>query len=472
LVAGGKLADLKVMVWSELGASERGALFARCEADIEGAVAAVGPVVEAVRLNGDAALREYTSRFDGADLGGLPLAAGSEDFEVAERVLSSDVKEALVYAVSNVVAFHRYQKPGPMSFGEIRPGLFAGERALPLASAGLYVPRGRGSFPSMLYMLAVPALIAGVGEIRIVTPPNPDGSIDPACLYAVKVLREELCRGGESSLFSASPASSASSSAASSIEVFRVGGAQGIAALAYGTESVKRVVKIVGPGSRYVSAAKRLLAPLVDTGLPAGPSESVVLADGSTDVRLVVMDLLIEAEHGSDSSAVLVSSDEKTAFSVARLLPQSIEALPEPRRTFARDVFSHYGGIILADGVREAADIVNSFAPEHLQIHSARPFELLPFIRNAGEILLGETTPFSLANYACGANAVLPTGGRAVSFSAVSVRDFIKYSSVVHVTPEGFADLRDRVSALAEYEGFPAHAGALKKRGKDGLFSS
>ncbi|MDR1317861.1 MAG: histidinol dehydrogenase [Spirochaetales bacterium] len=459
---------MKVRVWSEFGARERESLFARAEADIGAAVAAVAPVVEAVRVNGDAALREYSLRFDGADLGGLSLAAGGEDFAEAERVLSSEVKEALVFAISNVAAFHRYQRPGPMSFGEIRPGLFAGERALPLASAGLYVPRGRGSFPSMLYMLAVPALIAGVGEIRVVTPPNPDGSIDPACLYAVKVLREELCRGGEP--FSSSSAASAASS--SSIEVFRVGGAQGIAALAYGTESVKRVEKIVGPGSRYVSAAKRLLAPLIDTGLPAGPSESVVLADGTTDVRLVVMDLLIEAEHGSDSAALLVSSDKETAFSVARLLPESIEALPEPRRTFARDVFSHYGGIILADGLREAADIVNSFAPEHLQIHSARPFEVLPFIRNAGEILLGETTPFSLANYACGANAVLPTGGRAVSFSAVSVRDFIKYSSVVHVTPEGFAALRDRVSALAEYEGFPAHAGALKKRGKDGLFPS
>lgn len=459
---------MKVRVWGELGARERESLFARAEADIGAAVAAVAPVVEAVRVNGDAALREYSLRFDGADLGGLSLAAGGEEFAEAERVLSSEVKEALVFAISNVAAFHRYQRPGPMSFGEIRPGLFAGERALPLASAGLYVPRGRGSFPSMLYMLAVPALIAGVGEIRVVTPPNPDGSIDPACLYAVKVLREELCRGGES--FSSSSAASASLS--SSIEVFRVGGAQGIAALAYGTESVKRVEKIVGPGSRYVSAAKRLLAPLIDTGLPAGPSESVVLADGTTDVRLVVMDLLIEAEHGSDSAALLVSSDKETAFSVARLLPESIEALPEPRRTFARDVFSHYGGIILADGLREAADIVNSFAPEHLQIHSARPFEVLPFIRNAGEILLGETTPFSLANYACGANAVLPTGGRAVSFSAVSVRDFIKYSSVVHVTPEGFAALRDRVSALAEYEGFPAHAGALKKRGKDGLFPS
>jgi histidinol dehydrogenase len=300
----------------------------------------------------------------------------------------------------------------------------------------------------MLYMLAVPALVAGVREIRIITPPNPDGTIDAACLYAVKLLRE--------------------TEAGSSIEVFRAGGAQGIAALAYGTQSIRPVVKVVGPGSRYVTAAKRLLASVVDTGLPAGPSESIVLADGTTDPRLVVTDLLIEAEHGSDSCALLVTMDEKTARTAAELLPRAIEELPQPRKTFAQDVFSGYGGIILASDMTEAADIVNSFAPEHLQIHSAEPLEILPLIKNAGEILLGETTPFSLANYACGANAVLPTGGKAKSFSAVSVRDFIKYSSVVHVTSQGFAALRDKAAALADYEGFPAHAEALKKRGKDG----
>jgi histidinol dehydrogenase len=396
--------------------------------------------------------------FDKADLSNIPLAARAEDFAQAEKTLSPDVKEALAYAVDNVIAFHEYQKPGPMSFTEIRPGLFAGEKSLPIPSAGLYVPRGRGSFPSMLYMLAVPALVAGVREIRVVTPPNPDGSIDAACLYTVQILREKAARLG--------------ARADGGIEVFRVGGAQAIAALAYGTESLRGVVKVVGPGSRYVTAAKRLLSPVIDTGLPAGPSESIVLADGTTDPRLVVTDILIEAEHGSDSSALLVTPDEKTARAAAELLPRVIEELPEPRRTFAKDVFSGYGGVILAQDMREAADIINSFAPEHLQIHSAQPLELLPLIANAGEILLGETTPFSLANYACGANAVLPTGGKAKSFSAVSVRDFIKYSSVVHVTPRGFAALRDRVISLADYEGFAAHAEALKKRGKDGRLPS
>jgi histidinol dehydrogenase len=410
--------------------------------------------VEAVRNRGDAALREYTKKFDGADLEGLPLAAGAEDFEAAERSLSPEVKEALEYAITNVIKFHEHQKPGPMTLEEIRPGIFAGEKAAPIPSAGLYVPRGRGSFPSMFYMLAVPALTAGVGDINIVTPPNPDGSIDPACLYAAGILETAFHRAGDTKL-----------------KIFRAGGAQAVAALAFGTESVKPVVKIVGPGSRYVTAAKRLLAAIVDTGLPAGPSESIVLADGTTDPRLVVTDLLIEAEHGSDSSALLVTPDGKTARDAAELLPALLAELPEPRRTFARDVFSGYGGIILARDMAEAAQIVNSFAPEHLQIHAAQPFGLLPLIRNAGEILLGAATPFSLANYACGANAVLPTGGKALSFSAVSVRDFIKYSSVVHVTSGGFADIRDKAAALADYEGFAAHAEALRKREKDGLFA-
>jgi histidinol dehydrogenase len=447
---------MDIKIWRDLPQSEKSRLLSRSQADIEEALGAVRPIVEAVRQRGDAALREYTLALDGVDLRDLPLAAGEEEFERAEGALRDGVKEALHYAISNVIAFHRHQAPGPMSFEEIRPGLFAGERPRALSSAGLYVPRGRGSFPSMLYMLAIPALVAGVGEIRVVTPPGPDGGIDAACLYTVKILRERF---------------SSWEAGGGKFEVFRVGGAQAIAALAYGTQSLGRVVKVVGPGSRYVAAAKRLLAAVIDTGLPAGPSESIVLADGTTDPRLVVMDLLIEAEHGSDSSALLVSTDEKTARAAAEALPRAIAELPEPRRTFAREVFSRYGGVILARDIEEAAAIVNAFAPEHLQIHSGQPFALLSYITHAGEILLGDTTPFSLANYACGANAVLPTGGRAVSFSAVSVRDFVKYSSVVHVTSGGFADLRDRVLALADYEGFAAHARALEKRGRDGQTS-
>ena len=200
---------------------------------------------------------------------------------------------------------------------------------------------------------------------------------------------------------------------------------------------------------------------------PPNPSSSPT---GEADPELVVLDLLIEAEHGSDSSALLVTQDRKLAEAVAALLPRRIEALPEPRRTFARDVFSGYGGVVLVDSWEEAADLVNEFAPEHLQIQSREPLAVLPLIRNAGEILLGSTTPFSLANYATGANAVLPTGGKAKTYSAVSVRDFLKFSSVVHVTASGFDAIRRHVVPLADYEGFAAHAEALKERDKDGKF--
>jgi histidinol dehydrogenase len=247
-------------------------------------------------------------------------------------------------------------------------------------------------------------------------------------------------------------------------EVYRIGGAQAVAALAYGTESVAPVVKIVGPGSIYVSAAKQLLHSSVDVGLPAGPSESVIVADHTADAATVALDLLIEAEHGSDSQALLLTPSEALAGEAADITARLIEELPEPRRTFVQHVFSAYGGIFTFDTIEAAAALSNRLAPEHLQLRTAEPFETLSLITDAGEILLGDKTPFSVANYAAGPNAVLPTGGTAKTFSPVSVRDFMKYSSVIHVTSRGYRDVRSHVITLAEYEGFPAHANALRNR--------
>ncbi len=424
--------------WKTMTKSEQERILRRSAQDIEDALKKIGPVIEAVKNEGDRAVIRYTVQFDGAAVESLPVRVSEEEFAAAEQILSDQVKSALRYSIDNVRRFHEHQRPHGQTLHEIRPGVFAGERPLPIDSAGLYVPRGRGSFPSMLYMLAVPAQVAGVPRIVVATPPARDGSVDPACLYAAR-----LC--GVAS-------------------VYRMGGAQAVAALAYGTETVRRVVKIVGPGSVYVAAAKRLVSGTVDTGLPAGPSESVVLADGAADPGRTASDLLIEAEHGSDSSALLVTPSGKLAGDVADLLPGLIDALPEPRRQFTADVFSMYGGIILTETMEEAAELVNDIAPEHLQIQTNDPFDTLSLIRNAGEILLGENTPFSAANYSVGANAVLPTGGTARSFSAVSVRDFIKYSSVVYVTSGGLTELSPHVITLADYEGFAAHSNALKKR--------
>lgn len=430
--------QVPLLHWNNLSSEEKSRLLSRSETDIEATIEIVRPIIKAIQQKGDTALKQYTREFDGVDLGQLPLKVQPEEFYQAERSLSPSMKEALHYVIANVETFHKTQVPTTLNFIEVRPGVYAGERATPIPSVGIYIPRGRGSFPSMLYMLAVPARLAGVPEIRVVTPPNPDGSVDPACLYAAQKIGIR--------------------------EVYRIGGAQAIAALAYGTESIKPVQKILGPGSRYVTAAKRIVSSRVDTGLPAGPSEAIILADETADSTLVTLDLLIEAEHGSDSQAFLVTPSNTLAEQVAENIKKQIPGIPEPRKTYITDVFKNYGGILLTPTLEEAIEVVNAFAPEHLQLQVQNPFEVLGKIQHAGEILLGAYTPFSVANYATGPNAVLPTGGHARTYSPVSVRDFLKYSSVVYVTPTGFASLKPHVATLAQYEGFPSHAEAVIKR--------
>ena len=324
----------------------------------------------------------------------------------------------------NVRRYHADQNPDGLLWKEIRPGIMAGERTGPIASAGFYVPRARGSFPSMLYMMAVPARIAGVKRLAMASPPDSQGRVDPACLFTAR-----LCGVNE---------------------VYAMGGAQAWAALAWGTESVKPVVKCLGPGSKYVAAAKRLLGDVLDCGLPAGPSESIILADGSADPSDVARNLLVEAEHGSDSAALLITDSEELAGRAAAELSRLGDELPEPRRTFVSDVLSGYGGILLVETVSEGAELCNRFATEHLQIRTADPFATLGLIREAGEILLGDNTPFSAANYSVGANAVLPTGGKARSWSGVSVADFKKRSSVVYMTAEGLKELAPKSRALSQ----------------------
>jgi histidinol dehydrogenase len=220
----------------------------------------------------------------------------------------------------------------------------------------------------------------------------------------------------------------------------------------------------MGPGNQYVTAAKRLLTGVLDTGLPAGPSESMILADETADPRLLALDLMIEAEHGPVSQALLVTDSPACAKAVADLLPQLVGELPEPRSSYVKQVLDNYGGIVLARDMTEAAEIANAIAPEHLQIATRDPLEELSLVRNAGEILLGQHTPFSLANYAIGANAVLHTGGKARNCSPLSVRDFMKYSSVAYLTARGYDSIRDAAITLADYEGFAAHAKALRER--------
>jgi len=434
--------NIPIYFWKSMAQEDRLRIFTRSESDISAIQSQVQEILSTVQVHGDEALRKFSKLFDKAEFNNLPLLVTDQEFNDAEKTLSIDVKSALDYAIENVWKFHEGQKPKSMEFHQIRPGILAGERAKPISSVGLYVPRGRGSFPSMLYMLAIPAKIAGVPNISIITPPGPGGEIDSACLYAAAKIGVR--------------------------NVYRVGGAQGIGALAYGTESIPKAQKVVGPGSAYVTAAKRLVSNILDPGLPAGPSESILWSDGSGNPYNLALDLLIEAEHGADSSALFITESEDLAKQVAQEVPKMIAATPEPRRTFLNQVFSSqgYGGIIVTDNPEESAEIINSYAPEHLSIQTKHPWDSAELITNAGEILLGHHLPFSAANYLTGANAVLPTGGKAMSWSGVSVRDFISYSSIVQVSEKGYQDLEDHVIALAEYEGFPRHALALKDRKK------
>jgi len=433
--------DINWKYWNNITETERQNMFNRSESDISAVEESVKTIIAAVKEKGDRALMDYNSQFDKAPPD-MPLKITETEFEEAETLISPEIKAALEYAIGNIRKFHEEQKPPSMTMMEITPGVMAGEKAIPLESVCLYVPRGRGSFPSMLYMLAVPAQTAGVKRICVTTPPDSKGKVDAACLVAAR-----LC--GVS-------------------EVYKCGGSQAIAAFAMGTKSIPAVQKITGPGSMYVAAAKRILSSKVDVGLPAGPSESLVLADSSANPRKTALDLLIESEHGSDSCGLLLTDSKELAQSVCSYINEWLPEMPEQRRKFVTDVLSGgYGGIVVTKDMNEAAEICNQFAPEHLEILTKSPFDTLSLIKNAGEILLGENTPFSLANYAIGPNAVLPTGGRATTCSAVSVRDFIKYSSVIYNTKQGYDTLKGPVTLLADYEGFYNHARALKARDED-----
>lgn len=423
---------------AHLAKKDREQLFQRESVDISGLTRQVSPIIEAVRTRGDEAVQEYTRIFDGVDKETSGFRVPFSEMDRAVEELPSDLRIAMEISIANIRAFHECQLPASTWEIEIMPGVSAGEKLVPLASVGLYVPRGKGSFPSMMMMAGVPAKVAGVERIVVVTPPDRDGKADLATLAAARLIGLE--------------------------EVYAVGGVQAIAALAFGTQTMPRVDKIVGPGSGYVLAAKQLLSYLIDTGLPAGPSEAIVLADDSVDVVIAVTDLLIEAEHGPDSSAYLVTPDPSFAHAAVETIPVLVERLPEPRRDYCRTVLSSNGGIVLAAGLEDAIDFINGFAPEHLQLLVRNPEEVLEKIRFAGEVLLGPWTPGTLANYSLGPNAILPTSRFARTASALSVRDFTRRMSFSRVTAEGFRHLAPHTVRLADYEGFPAHAAALRYR--------
>ena len=410
----------------------------RAQANIEEVLPRVTEMTKNVANRGDDALLEYVKEFDFGKAPFTGLRVTTEEFKQGIESLAPEVKRAIDVAYENIRSFHNHQKPEPMWFAEIRPGVFAGEKVTPVERVACYVPGGKGYFPSVMLMLGIPAAVAGCSSICVCTPPNAAGVADGAVLYAAS-----LC---------------------GITEVYKMAGAQAIAALAYGTETVKRVDKIVGPGSIYATAAKRLVSGVVDVGVPAGPSESIVLCDEHADPAIAGLDLLIEAEHGPDSAAILVTHSEKLAHEAMAHIQKYVPKLPEPRQTYCKTVLSNYGGVLITGSLDESCEFINEYAPEHLEILVKDPFLALGRIRNAGEILLGPYTPISISNYCLGLNAILPTGRFARSFSAVTVHDFLKRAGIGYLDARGYDELSGYTATLADYEGFPSHALAIRER--------
>jgi histidinol dehydrogenase len=421
---------------AKLSTAERAKLMRRTETDLSSFEVKVKPIIEAVRIEGNEALARFAREFDRAPVQASEIAATEADFARAEKTLEAKMREAMSFAAESITKFHKHQMPQEMSLIEVRPGAYGGDRTSAIPSVACYVPRGKGAFPSAALMLSIPAQVAGVKDICIITPPGPDGKIDDATLVAARM--------------------------AGVSKVYKAGGAQGIAAVAYGTQTVGKTLKVVGPGSPWVAAAKRLLSHLLDTGSPAGPSEVIIFADDTVDGKLAALDLLIEAEHGPDSSAYLVTWSRRVAEEALAAIPEFWKQMSEQRVSFSSTVLGGpLGGVILARDEADAIAFCNEYAPEHVEVLSKQPFDYLGRLEHAGEILLGEYSPSTLGNYVIGPNHVLPTSGWARTASAISVHDFLKRTSIAYVTKQGYPELAKHAHTFATYEGFDGHANAV-----------
>ncbi len=433
------LLQLNRYVWADTDDSQKQRIMSRAGLDISKQLDAVAAICQNVAANGDTALINYTAQFDGVSLTANRIKVTPQEFSDAIAALDPEAAEVIRYAAGNIRKFHAAQKPEPIWMMEIDDGIMAGEKVTPISDVALYVPRGKGSFPSVLLMLGTPAVVAEVPRIIVLTPPNERGEVDAAILFAANLL--------------------------GITEVYKIGGAQAIAAAAYGTQTVPKCAKVIGPGNPYVTAAKRYLAGMIDPGVPAGPSEAIILADEFADPHKAALDLMIEAEHGPDSAALLVTHSEKVADLVKEELQTLITTIKnDTRRSFVQSVLSTYGGIIITSSLAESVGFVNQYAPEHMEVMVKDPFGVFPQIKNAGEILLGDYTPITLCNFLMGPNAILPTGRNAHTVSAVSLNDFLKRSSIGYVTQQGFDKVRNYAARFADLEGFETHAKAVRER--------
>lgn len=422
--------------WSELPEAARSALLQRPAVAQDAAIReGAARIIAEVRKRGDAALDEFTRKYDFADV--ADICVGADEFAAATAQLTETQLDAIDLAIRNVSRFHEQQRPTPIVV-ETMPGVVCERVSHAIDAVGLYVPAGTAPLPSAAIMLAVPASIAGCATKVLCTPPRPDGTADPAVLVAAT-------RAGVS-------------------EIFKVGGAQAIAAMAYGTETVPKVCKVFGPGNAWVTSAKSLVSsdPAgAAMDMPAGPSEVLVIADAQASAEFVAADLLSQAEHGTDSQVVLVTTSAKLGSAVIAQLDQQMAELS--RRQIAAKALEHCRVIVVPD-LDTAVTVSNRYAPEHLILQIADARNLLPALRNAGSVFVGAWTPESVGDYCSGTNHVLPTYGFARTYSGLGVDQFMRQMTVQELSREGLASLGAAVTSLAGLEGLDAHVAAVSRR--------
>ena len=395
----------------------------------------VAGIIADVRQNGDAALYKYCEKFDKVSLSSLEVTA--EEIEEAINLVEPEFLDILRESADNITLYHKNQVRDGFEINK-EDGVILGQKIIPVKRAGLYVPGGTAAYPSTVLMDSIPAKLAGVKELCITTPPSSDGKVNPVILAAAKIAGVD--------------------------RIFKVGGAQAIAALAYGTESIPKVDKIVGPGNAFVAEAKRQVYGLVSIDMIAGPSEILVIADGSCNPEFVAADLLSQAEHDKMASAVLVTDSKELAQEVSIEIERQVALLP--REEIARTSIDNNGKIIIVDSIEQAVEISNEIAPEHLEICVDEPFKYLDMIENSGSVFLGQMCPEALGDYFSGTNHTLPTSGTAKFSSPLSVDDFVKKTAYSFYTPEALEKVADKVAFFAEKEGLSAHARSATVRFK------
>ncbi|MGD2125951.1 MAG: histidinol dehydrogenase [Desulfobacteraceae bacterium] len=418
-----------------LSPEERQALFKRSTEDISTVYEDVRKIVEDVKHRGDASLLEANREFED-DVTRADLKVTPKEMERAYEHADSKLVDCLEQAAKNIEKFHQAQREREMWSTEIADGILAGRVTRAMDRVGCYIPGGRAAYPSTVLMTVIPARVAGVKEILITTPPGKGMEVNPVTLVAADV--------------------------AGCTDIFKVGGPWGIAAQAYGTESIPRVDKIVGPGNKYVTAAKMIVYGQVDIDSPAGPSEALILADESADGRWITLDFLSQIEHDPDSAAVLITTSQELAEDVCDGINREFETLP--RKEIFETSLRKHSHVLVASDIEQAIDFANEYAAEHLQIITRDPFSFLSKIRHAGSIFLGPYAPVPVGDYASGTNHVLPTGQCARMFSGLSVDEFIKKPTFQYLSKKGLSSLKEVVITLAEAEGLPNHARAVRAR--------